>query len=100
MRVRPRSVKERGSPASTSALRRRAAVVLPWVDAALRATYNTAPLGNKRNALDELIYIQLSIRTREDAYQSTYPALRRLARASWGNLLDIPEATLVRRIQA
>src|SRR5688572_32534087 len=39
-----------------------------WVDEKLRRRYKTAPLGNKANPLDELIYIQLSVRTREDIY--------------------------------
>lgn len=58
-----------------------------------------APLGNKRNPLDELIYIQLSVRTRESAYQSTYTALRRLARGSWERLLAVPVPILARVLE-
>jgi endonuclease III len=56
----------------------------------LRRAYLTAPLGNKSNPLDELVYIQLSIRTREGAYQETYRALRRLVRGSWQRLASLP----------
>ena len=80
------------------ALRVRARALLPWVDRRLRALYRTAPLGNKRNPLDELIYIQLSVRTREGAYMSTYPALRRLAGGSWERLTQFREDAIVRAI--
>ena len=64
----------------------------------LRETYRTAALGNKRNPLDELIYIQLSVRTREGAYQSTYPALRRLVGGAWARLRSMPENRIVQQI--
>jgi endonuclease III len=74
-------------------------VLLPWVDRRLRTAYHTAPpLGNKRNPLDELIYIQLSVRTREGAYMSTYPALRRLTGGSWRRLTEFREDDIVRAI--
>jgi endonuclease III len=84
----------------TRALRKRAASLLPWVDVRLRETYQTAPLGNKRNPLDELIYIQLSVRTREGAYFSTYPALRRLVGGAWARLREIPESQVFDSIRA
>ena len=87
-------------PLPTARLRRRAAALLAWVDERLSEAYRTAPLGNKRNPLDELIYIQLSIRTREGAYFSTYPALRRLVGGSWARLREIPERKILRSIHA
>lgn len=81
-------------------LLRRAATLLPWVDERLRREYGTASLGNKRNPLDELIYIQLSVRTREGTYLSTYPALRRLAGGRWDKLREIPVARIVSSIRA
>lgn len=87
---------ERAPTARSSAkLHRRAVTVLPRVDELLQAAYRTAPLGNKRNPLDELVYIQLSVRTREGAYRSTYPALRRLVGGVWERLLDVPIARSV-----
>ena len=81
-------------------LRRRAARLLPWVDSKLRREYRTASLGNKRNPLDELIYIQLSVRTREGTYHSTYPSLRRLAGGRWDRLREIPVKAIVQSIRA
>ena len=81
---------------------RRAARLLPWVDRKLRQVYGehrNTPLGNKSNPLDELIYIQLSVRTPEDTYQATYPALRRLVGGVWGRLLSLPEEEVVERIR-
>lgn len=81
-------------------LRQQAAELLPWVDARLRGRYRTASLGNKSNPLDELIYIQLSVRTREGTYLSTYPSLRRLVRGRWDRLRDIPARKMVRAIRS
>lgn len=66
----------------------------------LEGAYRSAPLGNKRNALDELVYIQLSVRTRERAYQQTYAALRRLVGGSWARLLTAPDDEAVRALAA
>lgn len=82
-----------------SSLMRRAAELLPWVDTRLRRVYKTASLGNKRNPLDELIYIQLSVRTREGTYLSTYPALRRLAGGRWDRLREISVTRIVNAIR-
>lgn len=68
--------------------------LLPEVSNRLQRRYHSASLGNKANPLDELIYIQLSVRTREGAYQDTWPAVRRLVNGSWGRLKRVPEATL------
>jgi endonuclease III len=80
----------------TRRLRTIAAAVLPRVDSRLRRVYgpvasDDVPLGNKRNPLDELIYIQLSVRTREAAYQTTYQDLRRVVGGAWDRLLLVPE---------
>jgi endonuclease III len=42
----------------------------------LDAIYSTPDLGNKVDAVDELVYIILSRRTREGAYQAAYDALK------------------------
>lgn len=73
----------------------RAYAILPEISRRLERQYGSACLGNKTNPLDELIYIQLSVRTREGAYQSTFPSLRRLVSGSWGRLLRIPERQVV-----
>jgi endonuclease III len=87
-----------GTPSAS--LCRRAAALLPWVDRRLQQEYGTASLGNKQNPLDELIYIQLSVRTREGTYLSTYPALRALAGGRWDRLREIPVRTIVQSIRA
>ena len=43
--------------------------LIPEVSRRLQRRYRSASLGNKANPLDELIYIQLTVRTREGAYQ-------------------------------
>lgn len=70
--------------------------LLPTVDYLLENTYHSAPsLGNKQNPLDELMYIQLSIRTREGAYQSSYLTLRRVVGGVWERLLSSPDEMLI-----
>jgi endonuclease III len=64
------------------------------VDCELRAVYGAvsstpAPLGNKRNPLDELVFIQLSVRTPEREYQTIYRELRRLVGGRWERLLSM-----------
>lgn len=73
---------------------------LPVIARRLRRTYGRvpvghAPLGNKRNPLDELVYIQLSVRTREGTYQSVYRNLRRIVRGAWRRLPDVPETQVL-----
>lgn len=84
------------APPHDPPLGKRAAEILPEVDRRLRREYGpvprgSTPLGNKRNPLDELIYIQLSVRTRESAYLNTYQTLRRLVGGAWGRLLELPD---------
>ena len=61
----------------------------------LEEAYRTRPLGNKLDPLDELIYIQLSIRTRERAYSRSYENLQGACKGDWNNLLEIPEYVLL-----
>lgn len=75
-------------------LRKRAAEVLPEIDVRLQHAYGSACLGNKADPLDELIYIQLSIRTREGAYSDTYRMLEERLAGEWILLLDLPEEEL------
>jgi endonuclease III len=53
----------------------------------LEGTYEDSRLGNKRNPLDELIYIILSIQTNETRYQEVYRRFRARFRR-WADLLD------------
>jgi endonuclease III len=69
----------------------RAAVTLPKIDRLLRSVYKTRSLGNKRNPLDELVYAQLSVRTPESTYMSTYGGLRQAVGGVWERLLSIPD---------
>lgn len=77
-------------PAPDEDLRRRAAEILPVVDCRLRRTYHTASLGNKDDPLDELVYIQLSIRTREGAYSDIYRMLHDRLHGDWAELISTP----------
>jgi endonuclease III len=56
------------------------------VCAELSREYGSPRHGNKRNPLDELIYIILSTRTRDESYQETFRKLKR-AYPSW-SLVD------------
>src|SRR5207244_7406491 len=55
----------------------------------LGSAYGTPDLGNKADPVDELVYIILSRRTRESAYQAAYDALRKRYE-KWD---DVPTAT-------
>jgi len=55
----------------------------------LSTTYGTPDLGNKSDPVDELVYIILSRRTREGAYQAAYDALK-AKYASWEDLAVAP----------
>jgi len=55
----------------------------------LAGVHGTPRLGNKEKPVDELVYIILARKTREDAYQASFTLLK--ARfASWDELLDAP----------
>lgn len=111
----PRSRRREDSPSANAprrgprkpdeALVAEACRVLPQVDERLRERYGdvprgSTPLGNKRNPLDELVYIQLSVRTREMSYQGTYPTLRRLVGGAWERLLSTPELGALRVMES
>ena len=49
--------------------------------------HGTPDLGNKKDPVDELVYIILSRKTREEAYQEAFQALKSRFR-SWDELLD------------
>jgi DNA (cytosine-5)-methyltransferase 1 len=64
----------------------------------LAAAHGTPDLGNKSDPVDELVYIILARKTREEAYQRTFDALKGRF-ASWDELLEAPReevATLIR----
>src|SRR2546422_5545765 len=63
------------------------------LDEILRNLYHDPDHGNKPDPVDELIYIVLSQRTREAAYQAAYVALKRRYH-SWRILLSAPLAEL------
>jgi endonuclease III len=63
---------------------------LERIAARLAATYETPDLGNKQNPVDELVYIILSRRTRESAYQQAYEAIT----SRWQSWDDVADASL------
>jgi endonuclease III len=74
---------------STSAVVEELAADLLGLGVRLGQNYGTPDLGNKTDPVDELVYIILSRRTREGAYQAAYDALK--ARyATWEELADAP----------
>lgn len=61
--------------------------------------HGTPTLGNKSDPVDELVYIILARKTREDAYQQSYDALRaRFPR--WDDLLDAPPEEVERLVSS
>lgn len=85
----------RGQPVPSRRLKDRASEVLPEIDDRLQRAFHTASLGNKEEPLDELIYIQLSIRTREGTYSDIYSSLRDRVGGRWENLLSLPAEEIV-----
>jgi endonuclease III len=61
------------------------ASTLLTITTVLAERYGTPDLGNKPDPVDELVYILLSRRTREDAYQAAFDSLRSRY-ASWEEL--------------
>jgi DNA (cytosine-5)-methyltransferase 1 len=55
----------------------------------LAAVHGTPRLGNKEDPVDELVYIILARKTREDAYQAAFASLKKNF-ANWDDLLDAP----------
>lgn len=80
----------RGS--SKDFIRERLDIEIAWireVNRILELLHGTPRLGNKRNPVDELVYIALSRKTREDAYRPAYDELKHRFR-TWEELLDAP----------
>jgi endonuclease III len=69
--------------------------IFPVLDAA----YPEDSLGNKRNPLDELVYIMLSRRTREQHYQPVYDQLARRFRP-WQKVMQATDPELRSVLQA
>jgi len=83
--------------ASRESVRQRLDEAIAWireVSRILELLHGTPRLGNKRDPVDELVYIALSRKTREDAYQASYDALKRTF-PRWEDLLGQP----LRRIE-
>jgi DNA (cytosine-5)-methyltransferase 1 len=59
------------------------------LDRTLALLHGTPTLGNKKDAVDELVYIILSRKTREDAYQASYDRIKK-AYPRWDLVLDAP----------
>jgi DNA (cytosine-5)-methyltransferase 1 len=63
----------------------------------LAVLYRSTDLGNKADPVDELVYIILARKTREDAYQQGFEALKRRF-PSWDELLDTPREEVERLV--
>jgi DNA (cytosine-5)-methyltransferase 1 len=67
------------------------------VNRVLELLHGTPDLGNKKDPVDELVYIILSRKTREGAYQAAYAALK-AAFPVWERLLDAPRSSVERMV--
>src|SRR5262245_56968560 len=65
----------------------------------LAVLYRSPDLGNKQDATDELVYIILSRKTPERAYQATFVALKKRF-PSWDDLLDAPREEVERLVRS
>lgn len=81
-------------------LKARAEELLPIIERLLRGVYGTASLGNKADPLDELIFIQLSIRTREGSYTDTYKLLEQRVAGDWQELLHLPSSDVTKILRS
>lgn len=61
--------------------------------------HGTPRLGNHADPVDELVYIILSRKTRESAYQKAYDSLKR-AFSCWDDLLEAPASRVTRLIHS
>lgn len=67
------------------------------IDRILAVLHGTPDLENKSDLVDELVYIILSRKTREDAYQAAFEALKAKFR-TWDDLLDARPSSVERLI--
>jgi DNA (cytosine-5)-methyltransferase 1 len=65
----------------------------------LALLHGTPSLGNKKDPVDELVYIVLSRKTPEEAYQRTFAALKEHF-GTWDDLLKAPRATVKRLVRS
>ncbi len=79
--------------AATRAVNDLESTLLALADA-LGREYGSPDLGNKPDPVDELVYIILSRRTRESAYQAAFAALRAKYK-TWEELAGAPEHEIV-----
>src|SRR5262245_1879001 len=63
------------------------------------AVHGSPRLGNKEDPVDELVYIILARKTREDAYQATFQALKAQF-ARWDALLDAPREVISKLVHS
>lgn len=68
------------------------------VNRILELVHGTPSLGNKRDPVDELVYIVLSRKTREDACQSSFDELKQTFRR-WEDLLEATPAEVERIVE-
>lgn len=69
------------------------AAILRWASHRLRQKYKSPRHHNKKDPLDELVFILLSAKTTEASYLRTYGALRKRFHR-WFDLLDTPVGTV------
>jgi DNA (cytosine-5)-methyltransferase 1 len=65
----------------------------------LAVLYGSPRLGNKEDPVDELVYIILARKTREDAYRATFDALKAKF-TRWDELLDAPREVVARLVHS
>ncbi len=65
----------------------------------LAVLHGTPDLGNKEDPVDELVYIILARKTREDAYQQTFDALKQRF-STWDELLGTPRSEVTRLVHS
>jgi endonuclease III len=75
----------------------RATTLIRWASRLLRRQYRSPRHHNKRDPLDELVFILLSSKTTERSYLRTYDALRQRF-ADWFDLLGSPIGTVASTI--
>lgn len=68
------------------------------VDARFRRSYGVSRLGNKEDPLDELIFIVLSNKSREEIYFATFEALKERF-PSWDDAVDTPVEEIAETIK-